>query len=435
MMGFLSRLREDPLHRSQPTLVVVMVSRLLLLLLLLAVLAALLPFTGASQPFYIFVGLAFVVTIPFSLWLRNDSALSASMPAQFIVDVLVITGLVHFTGGIRSDLSILYPLVILVAGIVVSGWLATRVALFSIVLYTGVILLEMEGLLSYRGAGVAPYGDPPQVIRDLMLRVLIFCFFTLAAGFISDRCLAQDGQLRRLRGLGQILFNTVKAPLLGVSRTGRIVLSNDAAVHQLGAGLGQPLHGRDLASLFTAGTSPSAGRAGNDDGPRMWEMRRLDGTTFSALVEVARAVLPTLGEQFPGLGGETHLQLVVFQDMSRLAATPAPSAGDSLAATAGMVAEIAHEVRNPLTAIRGAGELLSETAGAVAKERRSMTTDDWSLVNSLCEVISEETRRLDASVQGFMDAAEHDTESLAGSARSAEEWLRKLPIYGKKNAP
>lgn len=426
-MPWTDAIHGDPHRRRWPTLVNVMLSRQLLLVLVLLFLAVLLP--RNSYAAYAFIGFAFVTTISYAVWLRRGTQAEAGMPIQFMVDVMVITGLVHFTGGIRSEMSLFYPLVILAAGIIVSGRHAILVALFSILLYAAVVLLEMEGILGYYGAGSFPYEDVSKTVRELMLRTLIFCFFAAASGFITDRCFLQNKQLGRLKGLGQLLFDNVRAPLLGVRRDGRVVLANAAARERL-AGAGgpdqqMPLFGRilpvPLEELAAAGRSN-----------RLRQMRTLDGVAFPALVEVELAHFPMITDVLPLLdSGETELFLVLFQDMTGVLQTEQASREmDRLSAAAGVVAEMAHEMRNPLTAIRGAGELLSETAGAAAKQRRTMTASDWTVIDALCAVISQETSRLDHQVQNFMEAAEHDPGKLADIRKSADEWQARVPIYG-----
>jgi len=94
---------------------------------------------------------------------------------------------------------------------------------------------------------------------------------------------------------------------------------------------------------------------------------------------------------------------------------------------------MAHEVRNPLTAIKSAGDLLSHTADAAAKQRRTITAHDWQAINSICEVISEETNRLDEKVQYFMECAVRDPEKLRLLTEQAEIWMGKISHLRKQD--
>ena len=96
------------------------------------------------------------------------------------------------------------------------------------------------------------------------------------------------------------------------------------------------------------------------------------------------------------------------------------------------MAEVAHEVRNPLTALKSAGELLSETAEALAREQRDVSGNDWAVINSICNVISEETGRLDYKVQVLLECASRDPEKLLELTNNANNWRERLPLYGKR---
>ena len=254
-MNWFERILRDPAGRKWPTLVVIMMSRLLLLGLLLVALAAIMSGDDDAGGYGVgaLIGIAFIVTILCSFWLKKGGeVVGISGPAQFVVDMLVITGIVHFTGGINSQMIILYPLVILAAGIVFSGRHAALVAILGLVMYSVLVVLELNSVLLYCGNSPDPYENTPDVIRRLMVYVLIFSFFAGAAVFITDRYFWQDTQLRRLQSVGQLIFDRVTAPLLAVRPNGTLVLANQVAVKLFRLGDG-PVDGLSLASFFTAG--------------------------------------------------------------------------------------------------------------------------------------------------------------------------------------
>lgn len=417
-------IRNDPLLLKWPTLVNVMLSRLVLLCVLLLTLTVLLPYTGDA--FFVFIGFAFIITIPYAYWLHVEASPLKTASYQFALDVVIVSGLIHFTGGVRSDLVLLYPLIILIAGIVISGRMALQVALLSIFLYAAVVILEMEEVLVYRGPLPFPYENHLDVIRDLMMRVVIFSFFAAAASFVTDRCLFQDKQLRRLQSIGELIFDNVAAPLLGVRRDGTIVLVNTAASRLFHAAVAE-LRARNIFDFFIEKPGSLAEAA---SGAKAWRLRRADDSIFPCLIEVELAKVPAFTPDMLGFG-ETDFYLVVFNDLTRLMAQEQEQqAHRRLDMAAGMVAEMAHVVRNPLTAIKGAGELLAQTAGLAAHRRQDVTAGDWTVISSLCEVISEETIRLDRKVQDLMDYAATDPAKLLEVANEAGSWAEKAGMLG-----
>ncbi|NOY81883.1 MAG: hypothetical protein GXP31_12880 [Kiritimatiellaeota bacterium] len=402
-------------------LVRVMLGRLVLLGALLAGLSALA--AGRSLGLYAVIAVAFLVTIPYAAWLRNVDTMRQSAENQFLLDVLIITGIIHFTGGIDSDLCLLYPLVILAAGIVISGDLAFRVALFAVLVYATLTVLEIGGVLPFPPGSRVPEATPQAAIQTLMMRVLFFLFFAAAASFISDRVLVQDRELRRLRGVGQILFNEVSVPLLAyLPETRRVVLANEAAANLLGAAA-ESLHDSNIDAFFgEAIPDPASAPAPT---PNIWEMRRCDGTSFPALVEISNSRLPSsLASTFTEATGVEELAVLAFHDVSELLGENETA---RLRRTAGILAELAHSVGNPVAALRGAGDVLAKTARLLARGGK-VTVQDLALIQSMCGVIGDEARKLDDKVAFFLELAGSNPERLRELAEQAEFWADKLAL-------
>ncbi len=425
---------DAPARESEPihsVLVRVMLGRLVLLGALLAGLTALA--AGRSFGLYAVIAVAFLVTIPYATWLRNVETMRQSAENQFLLDVLIITGIIHFTGGIESDLCLLYPLVILAAGIVISGDLAFRVALFTVLVYATLTILEIGGVLPFPPGSAVPDVTAQAAIQTLMMRVLFFLFFAAAASFISDRVLVQDRELRRLRSVGQVLFNEVSVPLLAyLPGTRRVVLANEAAAGLLGASA-ESLHGSSIDSFFgQAVPDPASVPA---PAPRIWEMRRHDGTPFPALVESSTSHLPpSLTSTFAGTTGAEALAVLAFHDVSELLGENETT---RLRRTAGILAELAHSVGNPVAALRGAGDVLEKTARLMARGGK-VTVQDLALIQSMCAVIGEEARKLDDKVAFFLELAGSNPEQLRELIEQAEFWAEKLALgpeeHGQKDA-
>ncbi len=228
---------------EQRPLLRIMAGRLLLLATVLAALAA---GPRHASGVYGIIALAFLLTIPFALWLRRADLARRSTPNQFLLDIVVITGWIHFTGGITSDFCLLYPLVILAAGIVVSGNHAFRIALFAVLVYATLIVLEVGQVLPFPGR--PPALPPPSVvIQTLMLRILFFLLFAGAVSYLADLCLFRGEELLRYRDLVKVFFNEVSFPLIAFQPgDGTVVLANDAAIRQLLGPGGGTLSGKKI---------------------------------------------------------------------------------------------------------------------------------------------------------------------------------------------
>ena len=418
----------DPRAGKWSALLYVMLGRLLMLLVMLATVVAVFHFKADDSAFFIFVSLAFLITIPYALWLRHEESISRSLDHQFVVDAVLITGFIHFTGGIDSQLSLLYPLIILGAGIVASGRLALQVSLLSIFFYATLILLEMSGILIYRGTGPFPYSQPTEVFQVLMLRILIFAMFAAASSYLADRCFIQDKQLQRLRVIANSILDNVGVPLIAVYEDGQVMLGNPAAAEMLDIDK-DDFKGRQFGEFFPK-DPPSLGNPA--DAKKLWKMKRRDGSLISVTFEATKgnfpaAVIGSLAENISGV----DLYIVAVRDMTDMLAEQDQTRLTERQRTAvDMVTEMAHVVRNPLTAIKGAGELLDAAVNTMFKKSKQLTEEDWKTVRSMCEVIFEQTRELDDKVGYFMKCADQDTDELMKLVANADIWASKITKSG-----
>ncbi len=180
---------------------------------------------GDSISFYAIVGITFALTIPYSLWVRQRVSSARSAPLLYAADIIAVTGLVYFTGGIHSDMALLYPAIVLSAGIVGSPRQTVGVLLGCTAAYFLLIGVLVTGILPPRDS-FAYAANLPLVMRIFGMRVAVF---TVAAGistFLADRSRRLGEQQERLeqanRERGAL---TAAAELAHESRTPLSVIS------------------------------------------------------------------------------------------------------------------------------------------------------------------------------------------------------------------
>lgn len=405
------------------TLMVYAMAARLALIMILLVLAAVMASPAPDSGFYAFIGLTFLISIPYALWLREDRTVHASALYQFAVDTVIVTGLVHFTGGIDSQLSLLYPLVILAAGIVVNGRLALKVAILAVFLYATLVILEMSGAMVYRGDGPFPYGDPSRVLQMLMLRVFIFVLFAAASSYLADKCFFQARQLEHFRTIAAAILDSVAIPLLTVRGDGRIVTANRAAADILGEST-EAIDGTDFTAHFPDSV-PALDSAA--DARQIWTMQRRDGTRFPMAFQASKGDFEgtVLGTRAPE-SRDGSLYVVALRDVTGLINQTQGRQEVSQQVAAGMIAEMAHVVRNPLTAIRGAGEILNSAVDSMFTKADNMSEQDWQAVKSMSELIFQEIKQLDEKVEFFLECAADNPERLNELIADAETWRTKV---------
>src|SRR5579864_5920915 len=130
--------------------------RIFILTLLLAVELAVAQFSPAPLPMRLFLttvlfwfSLSLFYVLLLSFW--QEHRLQASL--QVLTDLALVTLVIHETGGWDSSLNFLYPLVIIVASVLLTRVWAQLVAALAFILYGTVLELSYFGYIpSYTGS-------------------------------------------------------------------------------------------------------------------------------------------------------------------------------------------------------------------------------------------------------------------------------------------
>lgn len=353
-----------------------------------------------SIAFYAFIAFAYIITIPYSLWMRNQDRMRRLAPLQFLVDLVFVSGLVYFAGGLQNDfLILLYPLIILSAGIILPLKQTIQITVLAIISYTLVILLMSQNILIRYPAEVAEQ-ELSDTSGAMALRIAIFIFFGIASAYVSRRCDYISKKEKQFRDITKIIFKNVKTGLLLLDADDRILMSNDRACVLLSRDEAD-LTGKALASIHL---KPSDLRNGDTAlrGASDY-FRRADGSIFPVSIEDARLTLPS--EAVPHAnakaGGLVDTRILNFNDLSHFLRLQGQTRQlERIKAAANMAKEMAHQIRTPLTGISGAVQLLqinikSGEDAAATKDREE-----------LCRQIVTESIRMDKVIQNFLDYAE-----------------------------
>ncbi|MDQ3068238.1 MAG: response regulator [Acidobacteriota bacterium] len=203
---------------------------------------------------------------------------------------------------------------------------------------------------------VAPLGAPIDGFRDLLTA------FATVVGVVllSARLASQRGDLRRSDARARLLAAAVEQTdslVMVVRKNGTIEHANAAMLRALGYetdSLGERRFS-DTVTSPQSGFGDVVASTIKSDG--IWrgtfKRRRLDGTTFP----VAATVVPLVGaggepSHFVGVERDITDDLRVREELVR---------AERLSAMGELVAGVAHEINNPLQAIVGCAEILSET--------------------------------------------------------------------------
>jgi two-component system sensor histidine kinase PilS (NtrC family) len=203
------------------------------------------------------------------------------------------------------------------------------------------------------------------------------------------RLLAATQSLANLRALHERIVASIRSGLVTTDLEGRIFTFN-AAAQEITGYQEAAVRGEDASILFgemkeqIAKTLHAA--QNTDRGPR-FETSCL--TSDGMRLRLGYSIAPLSTE-----AGETTGMVITFQDLTHVRSLEETSRRqDRLAAIGRMAASIAHEIRNPLAAMRGSIQML----------RSEM--DSNSSQTELMEIILRESDRLNRIITDFLDYA------------------------------
>ncbi|MDN5938412.1 MAG: ATP-binding protein [Salinisphaera sp.] len=281
------------------------------------------------------------------------------------VDIVFVAALVAASGGVDGGLAVL--LVLPVAG---AAMFLRRHNALLLAAIASIALLAEEAWRTLYGADVAEWVSAG--LFGLLLFLTTALANVLAWRARSSAALAarRQTEVLDLTALNERIVRHLVLGLVVVDDHNRIRLLNPAAQTMLD--LGMDAVGRGLAAA-----APELGRA-----CAAW----LDSPALAPEpVEMGRInLLP----RFARLGPGAHALVLIFLEDSRSLDEAAQQI--KLASLGRLSASIAHEIRNPLSAIHQAAQLLDEAAGLEEEDRR------------LLAIVHRHCRRIDSLVEDVL---------------------------------
>ncbi|HET9182319.1 MAG TPA: ATP-binding protein [Candidatus Angelobacter sp.] len=359
--------------------------RVIIISFLLAVELLIVDLTPNNVPVRLFVTVVLVwytVSVFFivldSLW-REYKVQAAT---QLFTDLAFVTAVVYVTGGIDTFFNFLYPLVIIVASILLPRYWAYLTAAVSFILFGAVLELEyFEKLPSFQ---LSPRVDS----KTLLVVILVNLFAYLAVAHLSSALAAKlrqagmelqdkSGELLSLQALHENVIHSIRSGLITTDIEGRITLVNSPG-QKLLERTTSAMYGRYVSELFLD-------RLPNLEGSSVQgEVRGLTpaGMEKTFGVSVNELVVPG-----PGVIGYVY----TFEDRTELRRLEREiRMRDRLAAVGRLAAGIAHEIRNPLASIAGSIKVLSQISPFNEEQR------------TLVDIITRESSRLNSIISDFL---------------------------------
>ena len=357
---------------------------------------------GSALPFaYVVAGLSAV----YALALRfTRIPLRAQAGAQFALDALLVTWLVWVTGNLFSPYTALYILVISAASIFLGARGALVTAVGCAFLYTATMLGLTAGWFGGGGGRGLTAASLPEVAQATGLNVVAFLVVGLLAARLAVRQTLSEVQMREathalvsLRALHERIVESIRSGLITTDLERRVFTVNRAAEEMTGYAAAD-LRGQDVSILFgnISGRIEESLRSAAEGhvSPR-YESECLTPEGF--LVKLGYNISPLSSES-----GETTGLVITFQDLTDIRSMEETSRRqERLSAVGRVAAGIAHEIRNPLAAMRGSIQVLRSELEADATQRELM------------DIVLSESDRLNRIITDFLTYARPRKFSLA----------------------
>lgn len=341
-------------------------------------------------PFLVFV-IAVGMTAVYFLFLRISRSLNWQVRTQFLIDALLVTWLIWQTGDLTSPYITLYIVVIGVSSAFLKPGQTLMMAFVCIGLFALMSVLIATAVIPATGQQMTI----PRTIQVVSFHIVAFLVVGLLAAKLSDR--RHSGEqlqeatksLADLRALHERIVESIRSGLITTDLDGNIYTFNLAAEEITGF-TAEQMTGRSIHGLFRnfddAVRSSFEADERNEQAPRFQaNLVTPEGFAVHIGYGISRLVSET---------NETSGMIITFQDLTQIRSMEeSVRRKDRLAAVGRVGAGLAHEIRNPLGAMRGAIQVLESN------------TPKESIQSDLMSIILRESDRLNSIITNFLSYA------------------------------
>lgn len=281
----------------------------------------------------IWTGSVYFLTLLYALFLKDTKRLNAFAYLQIILDLVIITALIYITGEKESIFTFLYEVSIMSACIILYKRGGLLVASLCCIFYGSLLDLEYYGIIPT----LSPQEYEPSIIYHLLINFSAFYLIALLTIVLTEQIRISRAKLYQLEALHEHIVRSLNAGVLTIDREKRITSFNRTA--ELTTGLNsKEILGKELKSIF----------------PQLNINERISGE-IGFLRQDKRFI--SLGYSASSLRDEKGSDLgkvIIFRDLTETKRMR------TLSIIGRFAASIAHEIRNPLTAISGCVQVLNQ---------------------------------------------------------------------------
>ncbi len=340
---------------------------------------------------YFIIALTYIFSVIYSLMLKYLDNLRINISLQLLVDVILITLLVYLTGGVRSNYSVIYTLVIIYSVIFLGRKGGFIVAAATGISYGLLLDFEFYKLLPTISALEHDYNLSAS---DVFVRILVHIVSFYVLAFVSSIIVEQERKTRSLLEekesefdqldlLFRSIIESVDAGVMTINLHGRIKTFNRAAQEITGFPL-KKIENRQVEDIFPE-LAPFFSEVNSNGQIRSRKEVIITGEK-NHKINLGCSTSPLRDKRDKQIGN-----ILIFQNLTEIKLMEENlEKSRKLALIGEIAAGLAHEMRNPLASITGSIQLLQQ--GLNLEE-----TD-----NRLMQIILRGKDQLDSFVRDFL---------------------------------
>jgi len=289
--------------------------------------------------------------------------------SAILFDIILLTLLMHTSGGAKSGLGILIIVSIASSGVLMGGKLAFTLAAVAAL----TILGQQAYTIFFLHSGTTQEYTQSGLIGASCFAIVSLTHVLTRRMRVSEELAIQKTQeVADLTRLNELVMQQIDTGFIITDAYGKVRFMNNPARHML--------------NIKTIEEGAALQSISAEIFNRLFDWQR---STYSEIPPFRssgsdREILPKFS-QLPGSTGMSTL--ITLEDTAQLAQQTQQI---KLASLGRLTASIAHEIRNPLSAISHAGQLLAESEHIIDQDRR------------LTDIIGKQSQRMDTIVENIL---------------------------------
>ncbi len=347
-------------------------------------------------PISLLIVATYTISIFYLFLLNRISRYTLFLYSQLVLDIVIESGIIYYTGGVESPFTFLYIFTIIATAIVLPQKASYVISSAASIMYGLLVVLEFYGVIEPLPLIARNVAAPTQslIFFKVLINMAAFYMVAFLSEFLSQRLRqtlfalrTKSQDLTYLQEFHEMVISNMGNGFLALDMRRRINSANRAAEKILEMKIDDMKFKRideALASIPANDLLPDP-----DDTDRGIKQAEWAYKTESGKMKTISAT----SSLFRDSQGTVRGFIIVFHDITQMKEMEnAVAKSERLAAIGRMAAGLAHEIRNPLGSISGSIQML----------KSEITNELSPSQDRLMAITLKETERLNHIINSFL---------------------------------